>query len=143
MNDIAYVKCYITAMQGDVTFTVKVNTRQEETKKPVTIKVDTTDTSITVTATGGSGEYEYSINGGSSWTKENIYENLLAGEYIVLARDANNISNMCAQEVVKITGSVQNVPEGLQNGYYSVDIRVLKEDSDSESMSSRVLNKNK
>lgn len=44
---------------------------------------------ITITgATGGYGTYEYSINGGTSWQTSNVFNNIGAGTYHVMIRDA-------------------------------------------------------
>ncbi|MEJ7778202.1 MAG: PKD-like domain-containing protein, partial [Daejeonella sp.] len=48
------------------------------------------DGSITITnVSGGSGSYEYSINGGSGWQSGVVFNNLTAGTYQVLIRDAS------------------------------------------------------
>jgi hypothetical protein len=44
--------------------------------------------SICISATGGTPEYEYSIDG-NEWSNENCFENLGAGSYTVVVRDAN------------------------------------------------------
>ena len=45
---------------------------------------------IEITAAGGTAEYEYSIDNGESFQTENIFDNLTAGEYAIVVRDANN-----------------------------------------------------
>ncbi|NPD85950.1 T9SS type A sorting domain-containing protein, partial [Lentimicrobium sp. L6] len=45
---------------------------------------------IEITATGGTANYEYSIDNGGSFQTENSFDNLLAGEYEIIVRDANN-----------------------------------------------------
>jgi hypothetical protein len=44
--------------------------------------------SICISVTGGTPEYEYSIDG-NEWSNENCFENLGAGSYTVVVRDAN------------------------------------------------------
>lgn len=48
-----------------------------------------TNGSITVTAAGGSGNYAYSVNNGQSFQSSNVFNNLAAGVYEVIARDGN------------------------------------------------------
>lgn len=52
-----------------------------------------TNGSITVTASGGSGQVEYSINGGSSWSTNNVFNGLGAGPYNVQVRDAQGCTD--------------------------------------------------
>lgn len=44
---------------------------------------------ITVTASGGTGTLEYSKDGGSTYQPSNLFQNLPAGTYTVVVRDAN------------------------------------------------------
>ena len=44
---------------------------------------------ITITPTMGLSPYEYSINGGQSYSKKNIFENLASGEYDIMVKDAS------------------------------------------------------
>ena len=55
--------------------------------------------SITVTASGGTAPYSYSANGGSTYQSSNVFNELVAGSYVVVVKDANNcISN--GQQVI-------------------------------------------
>ena len=44
---------------------------------------------ITATGTGGAGELEYSINGGQTWTTNEVFSGLPGGIYTVMVRDTN------------------------------------------------------
>jgi hypothetical protein len=48
------------------------------------------DGSITINAAGGTGSIQYSINDGITWQASNVFTGLIAGNYIVRAKDANN-----------------------------------------------------
>jgi (2Fe-2S) ferredoxin len=48
-----------------------------------------TDGIIVLEAQGGSGIIEYSIDGGESWQSDNVFDELTAGTYNLMARDAN------------------------------------------------------
>ncbi|NNK90540.1 MAG: hypothetical protein HKO89_08045, partial [Saprospiraceae bacterium] len=52
--------------------------------------------SITITASGGSGSYEYSIDGGSTWTSNPVFDNLALGDYILTVR---NTDGTCQTEI--------------------------------------------
>ncbi|WP_075343731.1 Ig-like domain-containing protein [Tenacibaculum agarivorans] len=45
--------------------------------------------SFIVTATGGIPPYQYSIDGGNSFTTDNVFNSLASGTYSVIAKDAN------------------------------------------------------
>jgi hypothetical protein len=47
--------------------------------------------SITVTANGGVTPYQYSIDGGQSYVASPIFNNLIPGIYMVMAKDSNNV----------------------------------------------------
>ena len=47
------------------------------------------DGEITVTVTNGAGPYEYSIDDGNTFQSSNIFSNLPANTYVVIAQDAN------------------------------------------------------
>jgi gliding motility-associated-like protein len=42
---------------------------------------------IEVFAVGGSNPYSYSINNGSSWTSNNVFDSLIAGTYTIIVKD--------------------------------------------------------
>jgi gliding motility-associated-like protein len=48
---------------------------------------DTTG-AIEIFAVGGSNPYSYSINNGSSWTSNNVFDSLIAGNYTIIVKDA-------------------------------------------------------
>jgi len=45
------------------------------------------DGGITIYVTGGSGSYEYSIDSGATWQTSNVYTNLVADNYYIVARN--------------------------------------------------------
>lgn len=49
------------------------------------------DGSFTLIATGGTPPYQYSIDGGVTWTTQNVFTNLRGGQYVCLVKDANNM----------------------------------------------------
>ena len=57
--------------------------------------------SITVTASGGTGTLKYSDNGGSSYQNGNTFNNLIAGTYSIVVKDANGCTS--APKPVTIT----------------------------------------
>ncbi len=70
------------------------------------------DGSITISPIGGFGPYEYSIDGGSSYTSQNTFSNLVPGDYDLNIRDA---SKTCISEetvTVDFVNSTEDVYEG-------------------------------
>lgn len=61
----------------------------------------TTEGQIVITATGGVGPYTYSINGGA-FVSNNSFDQLAAGEYTVVAKDASDCE--ISQSVTVLTG---------------------------------------
>ncbi|HMU09764.1 MAG TPA: T9SS type A sorting domain-containing protein [Ferruginibacter sp.] len=57
---------------------------------------------VTANATGGVSPYQYSINGGSTYQSGNFFTGLVAGQYTLLVKDANNCTN---SSIVTITSS--------------------------------------
>jgi len=56
------------------------------------------DGSITISSlTGGSGNYEFTIDGGTTWQTDPLFENLAAGTYNVQVRDAS--ATVCVTEL--------------------------------------------
>lgn len=102
---------------------------------------ETTNGSIKVTAKGGKGNFEYTIDGGKTWTSESSFTNLSAGTYEVAARDAENTSNQSTITQVTLAQKNHNNNGSLEDGFYSVDIEVLQETSDSESMAAQFFKK--
>jgi Zn-dependent metalloprotease len=70
----------------------------EPTQALLTTLVNQTDVSIQlgndgefeVSTTGGVSGFEYSLDNGSTWTANSVFNNLSAGTYQVITRDANN-----------------------------------------------------
>jgi len=89
---------------------------------PLVLEYTTTSTSdattadgiIALTATGGTGPYQYSIDGGMTFSSSNILENLVAGQYAVLAADASGcfvnigIIELTSSSPLAVTAAVQN-----------------------------------
>jgi len=78
---------------------------------------------------GGNNQFEYSINGGISWTNNNVFDGLQTGDYIVLAR--STLDTLCRiEESFQITQSDLPVLDSLafsgpdncedNNGYISI-----------------------
>ncbi|MHC1775255.1 MAG: gliding motility-associated C-terminal domain-containing protein [Lentimicrobium sp.] len=62
------------------------------------------DGTITITdPQNGSGNYEYSIDGGATWQNSGTYTGLIAGNYVVMMRDADATANMVTLTTVIIT----------------------------------------
>lgn len=103
---------------------------------------------ITINGKGGVFPYQYSINDGGNWTTNGNFENLLAGNYIVVLKD----NNLCITKMniklnqpplLELTGTVQNVKTcygdstgglniqakgGTQPYEYSLDNAIYQED---------------
>src|ERR1043165_584334 len=62
-------------------------------------------------ATGGGGSYHYSINNGANWQSGIVFENLIAGTYQLLIRDAN--LETCIIDLDGETGTVIGQPAVL------------------------------
>ena len=60
----------------------------------------TTDGTISFSASGGTGSYEYSIDGGTTWSTEATFNNLSAGDYNPMVRNADGT---CSTAVAAIT----------------------------------------
>jgi hypothetical protein len=58
---------------------------------------------ITVTATGGTGPYTYSRDGGATFQANNVFSSLAAGNYNIVARDANGCTS--AASVTNVTAA--------------------------------------
>ncbi|MBN2237640.1 MAG: T9SS type A sorting domain-containing protein [Bacteroidales bacterium] len=66
------------------------------------------DGAITLTASGGiggngSGTYQYSIDGGSTWQDEAVFNGLIAGEYPLAVRDKESTTCIVTGETLIIT----------------------------------------
>ena len=73
---------------------------------------------ITVITGGGVTPYEYSIDGGITWQRSNIF-NTTAGSYIITIRDGNNCTTTQAVTVTEpaiLTGSSINGPASCNGG---------------------------
>ena len=109
-----------------------------------TEKTDVTSTSngsIKISATGGNGNYEYSIDGGTTWNSEATFTGLGAATYKVVARDADNTSNISGINEVTLVQKIDSNTDELTDGSYSVNIEVLQETSDQASMAASFFNK--
>ena len=80
------------------------------------------DGSAVILASGGAGTLAYSINGGLSWQSSNVFNNLNAGEYTVMVRDAGGCmgtTSFTIEEAPRITAllSILNVQcHGARSG---------------------------
>ncbi len=62
------------------------------------------DGTITITdPQNGSGNYEYSIDGGATWQNNGTYTGLIAGNYVVMLRDADEPTNEVSLATITIT----------------------------------------
>ncbi len=57
---------------------------------------------VTANVTGGTPPYQYSINGGTAYQTGNFFTGLVAGQYTLVVKDANNCTNAA---VINITTS--------------------------------------
>lgn len=55
-----------------------------------------------INVSGGYGAYEYSINGGTTWQSDSIFNNLLIGSYMVMLRDSTYQSCFSIIDTVNI-----------------------------------------
>lgn len=69
------------------------------------------DGSITITATGGNGVFQYSIDNGTNWLDTNVFENLPAGDYLVLVRDTNDCNCLYAHPVTILEPNLLQINE--------------------------------
>lgn len=67
--------------------------------------------SVTITATGGNPPYTYSKNGGASFSNNNTFNNLAAGEYVFCIKDADNC-RVCETIVVEESVGVTTINQG-------------------------------
>ncbi|MCA1800342.1 MAG: SprB repeat-containing protein, partial [Actinobacteria bacterium] len=63
------------------------------------------DGKLTVTASGGTGTLTYSINSGTTYQSSNVFTGLIAGNYTVIVKDANN----CTKTTYSVTISQPDV----------------------------------
>jgi len=82
--------------------------------------------SATITASGGAGFLAYSINGGGSFQSGNVFNNLLAGSYNFIVKDAANCMGYSAFTIVQtqpinnILGTLNVSCNGANDGQISV-----------------------
>lgn len=157
LTDTKYVRCYISTPFHKADYVLRVKLAEESIKEileekspevivvPVTAKAEKIDNQgIAIKATGGSGKFEYTIDGGVTWKTENEFKNLGAGTYKVGARDAENVTNVTTFEEIVIqapASSTDTEETGIKDGSYSVNISVLKENSDEPSMAASYFTK--
>ena len=70
--------------------------------------VVSTNGSIVITPTSGEGPYQYSIDGGQTFSQNNVFSNLAVGDYNVVVKD---IADICSYEVdvpIEVEGLVIN-----------------------------------
>ncbi|OYT15664.1 MAG: hypothetical protein B7C24_11950, partial [Bacteroidetes bacterium 4572_77] len=65
--------------------------------------------SITMTTTGGTADYSYSIDGGTTWSTSAVFTGLYAGDYTLIAKDANDCSSTWVVDPIVITQPTQVV----------------------------------
>jgi len=70
------------------------------------------DGSIIISATGGSGNYEYSIDNGMSWQGSNTFTGLSASDYVILVRNALDMSCQTSQYYINLNGDERIVQPG-------------------------------
>lgn len=120
--------------QGTAVKTVAITTEKTDV-------TGTSNGSIKISATGGNGNYEYSIDGGATWKSEATFTGLGAGTYKVVARDADNTSNISGINEVTLVQKIDSNTDELTDGSYLVNIEVLQETSDQASMAASFFNK--
>ena len=74
--------------------------------------------SIVAQATGGNGPYEFSIDNGVTWTDNNAFMNLEAGNYTVLVQDQNE----CSGEVEIVLENPQNFIADIGSSIFGTNI---------------------
>ena len=132
---------FTNLIAGDYTVTVKdtFSCQSDYTNNPVTITeptaVSITDVSITeplcngsaegsinITASGGTGSLQYSIDNGSNWQNSNQFAGLIAGDYTITVKDANdcqinyNSNPVTITEPTAVTINDVSINEPLCNG---------------------------
>lgn len=60
--------------------------------------------SIRILVSGGSGNFEYSIDGGANWQANNVFANISAQSYQVVARDVNQVDCITESRTVVLFG---------------------------------------
>jgi|CXWL01.1.fsa_nt_gi gliding motility-associated-like protein len=73
---------------------------------------------ITITSGGGILPHEYSVDGGTTWQSNNVF-NVAAGNYTIITRDANNCTSMQIINVTEpaaLTASSVNGPASCDGG---------------------------
>ena len=91
------------------------------------------DGAILIDAFNGTGALQYSIDGGNSYQDSNVFENLEAGEYIVVVTDANGCDFLVEVEVMLGTATLteelgyqMEVYPNPTKGVFRVDISGLQ-----------------
>lgn len=85
------------------------------------------DGSVTVTASGSVSPYQYSIDGGTTWQASGLFNGLSAGNYTVIAEDANGCQFPVAITILEptaVVGSFDSSTDVTCNGGNDGDITV-------------------
>jgi SprB repeat len=61
---------------------------------------------VTANATGGTAPYQYSINGGTTYQANNFFTGLVAGQYTLMVKDANNCTNSAIITIITSTAPI-------------------------------------
>ena len=80
---------YIIVAEDANGFTISTNTISIQNPSELVLTTDVLANQITVNGSGGTGSYQYSIDG-VNFQNENIFSNLVNGDYTLYIRDANN-----------------------------------------------------
>lgn len=67
------------------------------------------DGSITINASGGTPGYSYSFDGGNTYSSNNIFNNLTAGNYTIFVRDTNGCTTSAQYTVYQPTPISSNI----------------------------------
>ncbi len=92
---------------------------------------NTADGVIMVEATGGNAPFAYSIDGGDTYLKSNVFFNLTAGDYTVIVLDADGFCSYSETITVDFTSSLNDIDSLLPKitvspnpgqGYYTIQV---------------------
>ncbi len=92
---------------------------------------NTADGVIMIEATGGNAPFAYSIDGGDTFEKSNVFMNLTAGDYDIIVQDADGFCSYSETITVDFTSSLDDIEDLLTEiivspnpgqGYYTIQI---------------------